>query len=175
MSTETVLYLVRHAIAEDSGAAWPDDDVRPLSREGLRKWRRGARGFATVVPAVHLIVSSPLLRARQTADVLQAAFQERPPIEVMEELRPDVAPTLVLKRLRQRGLPAQVVLVGHQPSMSRLAWTLLHLQGALDLRKGSAIAIATSGLGVKGPGRLDWYLPPRMLRQLAPVDRQRRS
>lgn len=166
MSTETTLYLVRHAIAHDRGPEWPDDDVRPLTRDGMRRWRRGARGLASIAPSVALILSSPLLRARQTADLLQARLPGRPSIEHLEGLRPDAAPLTALKQLRQRELPAHVVLVGHEPSLSRLASTLLHLQAALDLRKGSAMAIVVSGVGTRGPGRLEWYVTPRMLRRL---------
>jgi phosphohistidine phosphatase len=167
MSAETTLYLVRHAIAEERGPAWPDDDVRPLSRDGMRKWRRGARGLAAIAPEIGLILTSPLLRARQTADLLQARLSGRPPVEQSDALGPDVPPSVVLKRLRQRHLPAHVVLVGHEPALSRLAAALLHLEGALDVRKGSAMAIVVSGLGSRGPGRLEWYATPRMLRRLA--------
>lgn len=167
MPAETTLYLVRHAIAEERGAAWPDDDVRPLSRDGIRKWRRGASGFAAIAPGIDLVLTSPLLRARQTADLLQARLQGRPPVEESDALGPDVPPAVLLKRLRQRQVPAHVVLVGHEPSLSRLAATLLHLEGALDVRKGSAMAIVVTGLGARGPGRLEWYATPRMLRRLA--------
>jgi phosphohistidine phosphatase len=168
MPAETILYLVRHAIAEERGAAWPDDDVRPLSRDGLRKWRRGASGFAAIAPEIDLILTSPLLRARQTADLLQARLPGRPPLEESDALGPDVPPAVVLKRLRQRQLPGTVVLVGHEPALSRLAAALLHLEGALDFRKGAAMAIVVSGLGARGPGRLEWYATPRLLRKLAP-------
>lgn len=167
MSTEVTLYLVRHAIAEDRGPAWPDDDVRPLTREGIRRWKRGARGFATLVPSVDLLLSSPLLRARQTADLLRGAWPSSPPLEDFDGLGPDVPPAVLLKRLRQRQVPSQVVLVGHEPSLSRLAATLLHCEGAIEPRKGSAMAIVVSGLGTRGPGRLEWYATPRMLRRLA--------
>ena len=172
MSAETTLYLVRHAIAEERGAAWPDDDVRPLSRDGVRRWRRGAAGLAALVANVDLILSSPLLRARQTAEILQDRLQGRPLIEDFDALKPDVPPLVVLKRLRQRQPPAHVALVGHEPALSRLAATLLHLEGALDLRKGSAMAIAVAGLGTRGPGRLEWYATPRMLRRLAGAARE---
>lgn len=167
MPAEFLLYLVRHAIAEERGLDWPDDEVRPLSPEGTRKWRRGAIGFATLVPEVDLVLSSPLLRARQTADLLQARLPGPPPLESFDALQPDVPPSTLLKRLRQRDVPARVVLVGHEPGLSRLASTLLHLEGALDLGKGSAMAIAMTGLGTRGPGRLEWYATPRMLRRLS--------
>jgi phosphohistidine phosphatase len=166
------LYLIRHAIAEDRGQAWADDEVRPLSRDGARKWRRGAAGFAEIATDVDLILSSPLLRARQTADILQHRLAGRPLIEDFDALKPDVPPLVALKRLRQRQPPAHVVLVGHEPALSRLAATLLHLEGALDLRKGSAMAIVVAGLGTRGPGRLEWYATPRMLRRLAGATRE---
>lgn len=167
MGAETTLYLVRHAIAEDRGPAWPDDEVRPLSRDGIRKWRRGAAGFAALVTHVDLVLSSPLLRAHQTAEVLQHRLTGRPLVEDFDALKPDVPPLVVLKRLRQRQPPAHVVLVGHEPALSRLAATLLHMEGALELRKASAMAIVVAGLGTRGPGRLEWYATPRMLRQFA--------
>ncbi|MFP5379874.1 MAG: SixA phosphatase family protein [Vicinamibacteria bacterium] len=166
MPSEVVLYLVRHAIAEERGAAWPDDDVRPLSRDGIRKWRRGAAGFASLVPDLDLVLSSPLLRARQTADILQGALPTRPPVEQFDVLAPDHPPTTVIRALRQRGAPARVALVGHEPSLSRLGATLLRLDGALMLRKGSVLAVAVMELGARGPGRLEWFASPRMLRRI---------
>lgn len=166
MPVEVTLYLIRHAIAEERGAAWPDDDVRPLSRDGIARWRRGAAGFASLVPDLDLILSSPLLRARQTADILQKRLPAHPPVEELPSLAPDHAPAAVMRALRQRGVPARVALVGHDPSLARLCASLLHLEGALTLRKGSALALTLTGVGTRGPGRLEWYATPRMLRRL---------
>lgn len=157
---------MRHAIAEERGAAWPDDDVRPLTRDGIRKWRRGAAGFVTLVPDLDLVLTSPLLRARQTADILQSKLPTRPPVEQFDVLAPDHPPAAIVRALRQRGAPARVALVGHEPSLSRLGATLLRLDGALSLRKGSVLAVAIMGLGARGPGRLEWFATPRMLRRL---------
>ncbi len=167
MPTHTTLYLIRHAIAEKQGSAWPDDDLRPLSQEGRKKWRRAVAGLVTVLPTLELILVSPLLRATQTADVLAAALPAIPGVEYLDELRPDGSPQATLKRLRHRELPAHVALVGHEPSMTRLAATLLHAQAALEFKKGSVMAISTQGLGARGPGRLEWYATPRMLRAMA--------
>lgn len=167
MPPEVSLFLIRHAIAEESGPAWPDDDVRPLSRDGIRKWRRGAAGFAALVPDLDLILTSPLLRARQTADILHNRLPTRPPVEAFDLLAPEHAPASLMRALRTRGVPARVALVGHEPSLSRLGGALLHLQGALTLRKGSVLAVTVAGLGTRGPGRLEWFASPRMLRRLA--------
>jgi broad specificity phosphatase PhoE len=73
VAIEVHLLLVRHAIAEERGAAWPDDDQRPLSHDGARKWKRAARGLARVVPSVDLLLTSPLTRTFQTAEILARA------------------------------------------------------------------------------------------------------
>lgn len=167
MPTEITLYLVRHAIAEERGAAWPNDDERPLSREGTKKWKRAAAGLAWLLPGVDLVLSSPLLRTRQTADVLVAAMPAHPTVELLNALRPETRPIATVTALKARGLTSPVVLVGHDPLLSQLAAALLHLQGPLEFRKGAAMAITTRGLGTRGPARLDWFATPRLLRRLA--------
>jgi len=72
------LYLVRHAVAEERGADWPDDSQRPLTAEGSKRWRREAHGLAALGARPDLILTSPFTRARQTADLLAAAFPKKP-------------------------------------------------------------------------------------------------
>jgi phosphohistidine phosphatase SixA len=83
---------------------------------------------------------------------------------LFEALRPDTGPATVISALRARGLSGTVVLVGHEPMLSELASTLLHLQGPVEFRKGAAMALITQGLGTRGPARLEWFLTPRQLR-----------
>jgi phosphohistidine phosphatase SixA len=61
------LYIVRHAIAESRGEAYPDDDLRPLSERGTRRFRKVVRGLARIGVSLDCILSSPLTRARETA------------------------------------------------------------------------------------------------------------
>ena len=61
-------------------------------------------------------------------------------------------------------------MVGHEPMLSELASLLLHLQGPLEFRKGAAMLLVTQGLGTRGPARLEWFLTPRVLRELAGKD-----
>ncbi len=165
MATELQLVLVRHAIAEERGADWPDDDERPLSRDGARKWKRAARGLASVLPPIDLLLTSPLVRAVQTAETLARAASPSPKLHLFEGLRPGTRPSATIAALRTtapRG--GTVVLVGHEPSLSELAAALLHLEGPLEFRKGAAMAMAMQGLGTRGPARLEWFLTPRVLR-----------
>lgn len=167
MATELTLVLVRHAIAEERGTAWPDDDQRPLSRDGVRKWKRAARGLAGVLPAVDLLLTSPLVRAVQTAEILARAASPSPKLHLLDALRPGTRPATTIAALRTRASRGTVVLVGHEPTLSELAAQLLHLQGPLEFRKGAAMAMVSQGLGTRGPARLEWFLTPRVLRDLA--------
>ena len=72
------LYLVRHGLAEERGDAWPDDTKRPLTDEGISRMRKGARGLARLGLSVEVVLTSPLVRARQTAEILAAALDPRP-------------------------------------------------------------------------------------------------
>ena len=76
------LYLIRHGVAEERGDAWPDDGKRPLTEEGARACERSMRGLGRAGIGFDVVLTSPLVRARQTADVVAAAFDPRPPIVV---------------------------------------------------------------------------------------------
>ena len=71
---------------------------------------------------------------------------------------------------RTRAPKGTVAMVGHEPMLSELASLLLHLQGPLEFRKGAAMLLVTQGLGTRGPARLEWFLTPRVLRELAGKD-----
>ena len=74
------LYLVRHGLADERGDSWPDDTKRPLTEEGISSLRKSARGLARAGVSFDVILTSPLVRTRQTADVIASAFDPRPPI-----------------------------------------------------------------------------------------------
>ncbi|HET9361040.1 MAG TPA: phosphoglycerate mutase family protein, partial [Vicinamibacterales bacterium] len=68
------LYLVRHAIAAERGEAWPDDDTRPLTERGIARFKEGVAGLGRLDAVIDEILTSPLVRARQTADLLSAGL-----------------------------------------------------------------------------------------------------
>ena len=63
------LYLIRHGIAAERGKEWPDDSKRPLTPEGISRLRKAARGLNALGVGFDQIVTSPLVRTRQTADI----------------------------------------------------------------------------------------------------------
>jgi phosphohistidine phosphatase len=162
----TQLCLVRHGIAgEADPRRWPDDRLRPLTDEGVAKMREAARGLAEIYSAGS-IVTSPLLRARQTAEILMEAF-EIEDLHISDALASGDDSQLLADIA---ALPsAKVFAVGHEPHMSRSLSNLL--TGDPDLvetgfKKGAAALISFPADLAPGRGYLEWYLQPAALRAL---------
>lgn len=164
------LYLVRHAVAykRDHGR-WPNDADRPLTPEGEEEFRAAARGLESIVPGVELLLSSPYVRAWQTAGILEKETSWPAP-RVLPALEPEVPPhklTLALATaLATYGEAETVALVGHRPSMHELAAYLLSgSENGLNvgLKKGGAACIRFQGAPEPGAGKLRWLLTPKMI------------
>jgi len=76
------LYLIRHGLAGERGPEWPDDSKRPLTDEGLSRLRKEARGLRELGVGFDVIVTSPLVRTRQTADVFAEVLTTKAPIVI---------------------------------------------------------------------------------------------
>src|SRR3979411_2836134 len=83
------LYLIRHGIAEERGDTWPDDAKRPLTEEGMASMRKEARGLARLGVILDVVLSSPLVRAKQTAELLATGLDPRPAIVSVDSLGPE--------------------------------------------------------------------------------------
>ena len=162
------LYIVRHAIAEERGKDWPDDSKRPLSDDGIKKWRRQAAGLVTLDARPDLILTSPFTRARQTADFLAAAWPKPPKVVELDALRADARPKDVPKALEPCAKYASLALVGHEPHLGELAALLAGFKTSQPFRKGGVARIDVAILPPPaGSGTLQWWLTPRILRTLA--------
>jgi phosphohistidine phosphatase len=163
------LLLVRHAAAVDRLAFEGSDADRPLTPEGARRFRRAARALAARLPDLEAVVSSPLLRARQTADLLAAGLAGRPERVDLGALEPGARPAAALAWLRTRRELQSVALVGHEPHLSRLeAWLLAARERPLAVfKKGGAALIEIPGRIAAGRGELQWHLTASQLRELA--------
>jgi len=165
------LYLVRHAIAEDRDPArWPDDSQRPLTRQGIDRFRRAAHGLRRIVPTVEHVSSSPYVRAWQTAELLRddAGWPEP---EAALELGADSEPREALELLRRHTSRASLALVGHEPYLTELASLLMSADDglSLELKKGGVIALASDVPGEPGASVMRWAVAPKILRALAEV------
>jgi phosphohistidine phosphatase len=165
----TEVYLVRHAVAEDRDAGrWPDDSLRPLTGEGVERFARAARGLRRLVPTVQLLLSSPYLRAWQTAEILREKAGWPAP-ERCAALAAACPPEAALAVLRDRGGAGSIALVGHEPYLSSLASLLLAGDSAavqLELKKGGVLALASDGDPGSGGALLRWSASPKILRAL---------
>lgn len=166
MTVEVI--LVRHAAAaKRSLVRWRNDRQRPLTADGKRKFRKAAAGLATWLPSVDCLLTSPLVRARQTAEVLHAIARWPKPIEC-PELAPGSDPGAVLAILR-RQKAKRIVLVGHEPDLSALL--SFFIAGAdvklpVTLKKGGMACIVFSGSLGAGKAALTAVIPPRALRAM---------
>jgi phosphohistidine phosphatase len=159
------LYLIRHGLAEERGDAWPDDSRRPLSEEGMSRLRKEARGLVRLGVTFDVVLTSPLVRARQTADIVAGAFSARPAIVVIDSLAPDGTAQAVLSDLEKQARRTRIALVGHEPGIE-LAARLAGSRRALAFKKGSICRIDVKSLPPAGPGTLRWFIPPKILREL---------
>jgi phosphohistidine phosphatase len=161
------LVLVRHAIAEDRQAGKRDAERR-LTPEGASKLVRAAAGLKRLPVEPTRILTSPLVRAVETAALLAEVLAPGLNAEVCAALAPGHHPQAVLDALAA-GATGTIVLVGHEPDLGELASWLLtgSAQAArMPFRKGGAVAIELDPSRRKGPGVLCWALPPRALRAL---------
>lgn len=163
------LYIVRHAIAASRDIAeWPNDGLRPLTENGVERFRRAARGLKRLAPSVDVVLSSPYARAWHTAELLQEEARWPAPI-ASEELQAERSPIEALKALDPYSETASVAVVGHEPGLSELASVLLGASAdvPLELKKGGAMFLLIRGHPGRGSASLRWLLTPKVLRSLA--------
>ncbi len=159
------LYLVRHAAAgERDSERWPDDSLRPLTKKGIRRFKKAARGLVSIVDDVDLVLASPYLRAWQTATILEEAGWASP-LRMDELIRGE--PGALLRALRQFSDMKSIALVGHEPHLSRFAAALLGKAPWGEMKKGGVARIEQDTLSISaGNATLGFYLPPSVMRNL---------
>lgn len=160
------LYLVRHAIAEARGPVWPDDHARPLTTRGITRMREIALRLADHGVQVGQIWSSPLVRARQTADVLAPLWTTSRHIEIVQDLAPGQAPARMGKALAARsarGTDAAVALVGHEPDLGGLTAWLIGARSPLPFKKGGVARVDFAAAVGAGTGTLAWLVTPKLV------------
>jgi phosphohistidine phosphatase len=170
------LLVIRHAIAEDKerfAASGRNDDLRPLTEEGRSKMRRGAQGLRTVLGRIAHLASSPLVRARETAEIVAPALGAAR-VEIVDALRPDRSYDELLEWLQGTALPNEdedriVGIVGHEPHLSGLVTWLMTGgdESRIELKKGAACLLRFDRAPEEGRAILRWSLPPSQLRDLA--------
>jgi phosphohistidine phosphatase len=160
------IYLVRHAIAADRGDGWPDDSKRPLTAKGISRMREVARGLRALGVRVDVVVTSPLVRAKQTAEVLVDALKPSQPLALAAGLAPGIAPPQAAEGLDSFRKARRLALVGHEPGLGELAAWLIGASAPLPFKKGGVCRIDVPILPPTRTGQLVWMATPKMLRAL---------
>jgi phosphohistidine phosphatase len=167
MAAPIELYLVRHAIAAERGPNYPDDRERPLTSEGVARFKRTVEGLKALEVKLELVLTSPLVRASHTAELLVAGIGGKPRLDQLEALAPGGRMTDVLEAVARYSKRAkQLAVVGHEPDLGELAARLLRSRGTIEFKKGAVCCIELDGAMPNGPGTLKWLMPPRVLRKV---------
>ena len=167
MLSPCALYLVRHGIAAEPSPAYPDDAARPLTDEGTERLRVQFKALRRLDVEIDHVLTSPLVRALQTATVLIDALRNAPAVSVVDALRPGGRFDELMAELARLPCVKGVALVGHEPSMGMVAASLLGARDAIPFKKGAVCRIDVAAVPPTEPGQLQWFLPPRVLRSLA--------
>jgi len=166
VSEQFELYLIRHGLAAERGEIYPDDAKRPLTNDGVQKLRREGKALVALDVTFDVILTSPLVRTRQTAETLASVFRNPPPIVNVQALAPGGTHNAIVDELTKQHRRHHIAIVGHEPGIGELAARLMGLRRALDFKKGAVCRIDVPALPPAGPGQLRWFLTPRILRKL---------
>lgn len=167
MATPVELYLVRHAIAAERGEDWPHDDKRPLTARGVARFKESVNGLTRLDVVVDEIFTSPLVRAKQTAELLADGLPGKPSVKVLDALSPGHTPGSVLAQLAKAARRRRIALVGHEPGLGELAAHLIGAGRALPFKKGGVCLIDVESLTSRRAGALSWFVTPKVLRGLS--------
>jgi phosphohistidine phosphatase len=168
------LLVIRHARAEsvkEFAKVNDNDDLRPLTEEGRERMERGAAGLHRLVEDIDVLASSPLVRARQTADIVASEFGA-PQVTEIDVLRPGTAPEAFAAWLEGAGALETIAIVGHDTHLSELVgWFVTGTaEPIVEIKKGGVVMLELLARSGKHPAArsatLLWSLTPRQLRML---------
>ena len=163
------IHLVRHGIAGDAPAGMSDAD-RTLTPQGKHRMARIARGLRRLGVSPDIILTSPLKRAEETAELLAAGLASDAKVVVYPALAPGNAPADVVSGLRTYRGKKSIMLVGHEPDLGRLGSHLLTASPTLvmmPLKKGGVVSFEVATVPPRAHATLLWSLTPKQLRLMA--------
>jgi phosphohistidine phosphatase len=160
----TQLLIIRHGLAVDAEtfrATGSGDDERPLTDEGVAEMMRVAAALQMQVPKIDLLASSPLARARQTAEIVARPYGI-PIGATVDELRPGSPPEAFVEWARRQAQNRVLGIVGHDPQLARLViWFISGADGeGIALEKGGACLVDFDAAPERAAGTLLWLMTP---------------
>jgi phosphohistidine phosphatase len=157
------LYILRHGIAGERGDPhYPNDDDRPLTDEGQKKTLKIARRMKELGLTFDVILSSPLARARQTAEITASVLGCKNKLKFSDHLAPNGSKKALIQGIGRRK---RLLLVGHEPYLSELISMLLAGETGLhiELKKGGLCKLDIPALHYGRCATLQWLIPPKLL------------
>ncbi len=160
-----MLYLVRHGIAVPSGTPGLPDAERPLTAKGERQMKRIAKGLKRLDVRPDRIVTSPLPRARRTAEIVAAGLGLESRLEVSDVLSASSPAEAIWLWLQARE-ESSLMLVGHNPALSRLVGLIVTGEDVMPVCELAKGGVAAFRPGAEGGIVIDWIATPGLLRRL---------
>src|SRR5436190_8396781 len=160
------IYILRHGIAVQRGTpGYKKDGDRPLTKEGEEKMRQIAEAMLGMGLKFDLILSSPYVRAQQTAKTVAKALGKE--VTFTKFLVPDADPLDLIAEINDEK-PHTVLLVGHEPDLSQLISMLAcgTTAGTFELKKGGLCKLTAETIAFGQCATLNWLLTPKQLRGL---------
>jgi phosphohistidine phosphatase len=158
------LYIVRHGLAGEHGdPRYLDDRLRPLTDDGRKRFSNTAKALAATGVKVSLIATSPLVRCRQTAEILAERLPGKPKLVEIEALVPGSDLNALIDWTNNQAV-SEVAWVGHAPDVNDLTGHLI-ARGYAQIRfaKGALAAIEFDDLITRGGGELQWLVTAKVL------------
>jgi phosphohistidine phosphatase len=159
------LYLLRHAIAMPSGTSSGfAERQRPLTLQGRKKLRRAAKGMLALKLDFDVIFSSPYWRAKQTAEIVAEILGAEDRLNFSDHLAPNGHSDALVRQIL-RHAPGEVLLVGHEPYLSKLISLLISGQTkvGISMKKAGLCKLTTESLQSGRCATLEWLLTPKQL------------
>jgi phosphohistidine phosphatase len=166
-----ILYIVRHAIAVPRGSSGVDDNDRALTDEGIFKMKQISAGLCCLEYVPEVVLSSPLIRARQTAEILLQAFGKGIELKIFPALAPSGSRQELFREINslENKRIQSLMIVGHQPSLGEMAGEIAFgsSKNYIELKKGGVCTIELESTQGTPKGTLIALLTPSILRRLA--------
>jgi phosphohistidine phosphatase len=165
------LYLMRHGIAVTADQPGVESDgERALTPKGIKRMRRAVRGLRRLGISFDAILTSPLVRARQTAEIVADTLGLADHLDEIPELTPENSVDRLVSGLTRFRDKKNLLLVGHNPLLTNVASFLIagkkDAKFQIDLKKGGLCCIEIDDLPPDSSGTLCWFLTPKQLRRL---------
>jgi phosphohistidine phosphatase len=160
-----LIYIIRHAWAGQAGdTRYPDDTQRPLTDDGRKRFRKVVKHLAKCGVAPQRIATSPLLRCRQTAELLLEGLEATPSLSVLEALEPGASWSDVLPWLQHQTDVPELALVGHAPDVGMLVGSMIGGgEAMIDFAKGAVACVEFADQVTTGGGSLRWMVTAKII------------